>query len=347
MTGVRIQAPDARNAMKRLTLALLLVAALVLPASVAGHHKPWHDRGKPTPIATPTPSPTATPSPPPTPTPAPTASPPPTPTLTPGDPWAVPFGSRPSSAAIRLANCSNVVIENVTLRDLGAGVIAIRIEDCTNVTIRAVDFVNVAEGVYALNSSGITVVDSRYSNITGPAQPRTGANVANFVQLNNVSTALIGHNKGKGGDTEDIVSVYQSDHVTVEDNHFEGTNWTSASSSGIALSDGGGSANVARRNILVNPGQVGAFIAGGTGSTIADNIIIGEQRERSNVGIYVWNQSSSPCSGHTVSGNRVRWVNAAGASNGYWNAGNCGTVAGSGNVWNDTTLDIAAYRVSL
>ena len=240
-----------------------------------------------------------------------------------------------------------MVIEDKTFRDLGAGVIAIRIENCTNVTIRAVDFLNVAEGVYALNSSNITVVDSRYQNITGPAQPRTGANVANFVQFNNVNGGLIARNKGKGGDTEDIVSVYQSSNVIVEDNHFEGTNWTSGSGSGIALSDGGGSGNIARRNILVNPGQVGAFIAGGLNSVIADNIVIGEQRDKSNVGIYVWNQSSSTCSGHTVSGNRVRWLNASGANNPYWNAGNCGSVAGSGNVWNDTTLDIEQYRVEL
>lgn len=246
-----------------------------------------------------------------------------------------------------LTNCRDVTIENKTLRDLGAGVIAIRIENCTNVTIRAVDFLNVAEGVYALNSTNITVVDSRYSNITGPAQPRTGANVANFVQLNKVTGSLIARNKGKGGDTEDIISVYQSSSVVVEDNHFEGTNWTSGSGSGISLSDGGGSGNIARRNILVNPGQVGAFIAGGLNSQIVDNIVIGEQRPKSNVGVYVWNQSSSACSGHTVSGNRVLWLNASGASNGFWSAGNCSSTTVTGNNWNDLTLDIDAWRVVL
>lgn len=247
-----------------------------------------------------------------------------------------------------LRNCRDVVIENLTLRDFGSGVIAIRIENCTNVTIRAVDFLNVAEGVYALNSTNISVIDSRYSNITGPAQPRTGANVANFVQLNKVTGALIARNKGKGGDTEDIISVYQSSNVVVEDNHFEGTNWTSGSGSGIALSDGGGSGNIARRNILVNPGQVGAFIAGGINSVIADNIIIGQQRDKSNVGIYVWNQSSSACSGHTVSGNRVLWLRADGVPNPAWDARNCGTITGwSTNVWNDPTLDIEQYRVGL
>ena len=115
-----------------------------------------------------------------------------------------------------------------------------------------------------------------------------------------MSGGLIGHNKGKGGDTEDIVSVYQSDNVTVEDNQFEGTNWSSPSGPGIALSDGGGSFNVAQRNILVNPGQVGIFIAGGDDNKILDNIVYGAQRTYSNVGLYVWNQSSSPCSTNEV-----------------------------------------------
>ena len=310
----------------------------------------------PTPVVTPAPTPVPTPIPTPIPTatlpvvtPQPTTAPTPVPTPVPpppGDPWAVPFATRPASGPIRLANCSNVVIEGKTFKDLGAGVIAIRIENCSNVTIRSVDFLNVAEGVYALNSSNIRIIDSRYSNITGPAQPRTGANVANFVQFNNVGGGLIDHNKGKGGDTEDIVSIYESDNIIVEDNHFEGTNWTSASGSGIALSDGGGSANIARRNILVNPGQVGAFIAGGVNNRIENNIIIGQQRTRSNVGVYVWNQSSSQCSGHTVNGNRVLWRNAAGANNGFWNGNNCGTVIGTNN-WNDTTLNIELYRVVL
>ena len=85
----------------------------------------------------------------------------------------------------------------------------------------------------------------------------------------------IDHNKGKGGDTEDVVSLYQSSKVIVEDNHFEGTNWTSHSSSGIALGDGGGSNNIARRNTLVNIGQVGVYIAGGTNNQILNNTIYG------------------------------------------------------------------------
>ena len=116
----------------------------------------------------------------------------------------------------------------------------------------------------------------------------------------------IGTNKGIGGDTEDIVSLHNSggspeEPLVVENNHFEGTNWSSASGSGIALGDSGSTYSIARNNILLNPGQVGIFIAGGTHNAIVDNVVYGEQRPLSNVGIYVWNQTDEPCSDHEVS----------------------------------------------
>ena len=266
-------------------------------------------------------------------------------TTTSANPWSVSFGSRPRSGAISLRDCDGVTIQNKTFRDLGTNVIAIRIENCTNVTIKAVDFINVSEGVYALNSKNIKVIDSRYSNITGPHE-RVGLNRGNFVQFHDVRGGLIDHNKGKGGDTEDVVSLYRSSNVIVEDNHFEGTNWESASSSGIALGDGGGSNNVARRNKLVNIGAVGIFIAGGTNNQILSNTIYGQARTNANVGIYVWNLSGGSCSGHTVSGNKVRFAKADGTRSGYWSGGGCGTVTRSGNdFW--ASLSLSSLRVVL
>lgn len=315
----------------------------------------------PAPSPTPTPTPQATPSPTPvasaTPSPTPSAAPSATPTSPTSSPTgSVPaFGTRPTSAAISLRNCSNVVIEDKTFKDLGADVIAIRLENCDNVTVRNVDFVNVSEGVYALNSTNIRVESTRYKNITGPYE-RVGKNRANLVQFNNVRGGSVSFNKGKCGDTEDIVSVYASHDIVVEGNHFEGVAtstpgclaWRSGSGSGIALGDAAGSGNVARNNVLVNVGQVGMFIAGGLNHQMVGNIVIGQAIPRSNVGAYVWNQSSSPCSGHTVSSNRVRWLRADGVVNGFWNANNCGSITGlPTNNWNDTTLNIENYRVVL
>lgn len=260
--------------------------------------------------------------------------------------WPTAFGSRPQSGAISLRDCRDVTISDKTFKDLGANVIAIRLQNCTNVTIKDVDFINVAEGVLAVDSTNIKVIDSRYQNILGPHE-RDGSNRGNFVQFDSVNGGLIDHNKGKGGDTEDVVSLYQTSNVVVEDNQFEGTNWTSTSGSGIALSDGGGSNNIARRNTLLNIGQVGIFIAGGTNNSIRDNVIYGEARPLSNVGIYVWNQSDTACSGNVVSGNRVYFLKPDGKTeSGYWGGGGCGTVTMSGNDFS-ANLSISSLRVVL
>jgi Concanavalin A-like lectin/glucanases superfamily len=268
-----------------------------------------------------------------------------TPVVTVCDGMVPPFGSRPTSGAINLSWQSNVTISNLNFADLGAGVHPIFLAHCSNVTVVDCDFANVLGCVYAEDSTNIAVVESRYSNV---GDGTIGSGHSNFVQLNRCSTGYIARNLGIGGDTEDIVNLYQSDHVVVEDNHFEGTDWSSTSGSGIAVGDGAGSSyNISRRNILVNPGQVGTFIAGGIGNSILDNIVIGEQRTSSNVGIYVWNLSGADSSGHTVAGNRVHWLNAAGTHNSYWDAGNSGTVDAYGNTWGDDTLNIEDYRVNL
>lgn len=259
--------------------------------------------------------------------------------------WPTAFGSRPQSGAIHLRGCRDVTISNKTFKDLGATVIAIRLQDCHNVTIRDVDFINVAEGVLAVDSTNIKVIDSRYQNILGP-HTRDGSNRGNFVQFHNVNGGLIDHNKGKGGDTEDVVSVYHSSNIVVEDNHFEGTNWTSTSGSGIALADGGSSNNIARRNTLVNIGQVGIFISGGTNNKILDNVVYGEPKTGANAGIYVWNLSGAACSGHVVSGNRVHFQKADGTYQGWWSGGGCGTVTMSGNDFR-ASLSLPSLRVVL
>ena len=277
---------------------------------------------------------------------------PPPPTTTTSNPWSVAFLSRPNSGAIRkTGNCDNLVIQNRTFKDLGADVEAIHLENCHNVTIRANDFARVAQGITVLRSTNVRIEWNRYLDIKGPHE-RVGKHRANFVQLVEVSRGRIYHNKGKGGDTEDIVSMYHSGGTStspfiIDYNQFEGTNWTSSSGSGIALGDGSSAYSIARNNTLLNVGQVGLFIAGGTHHKILDNTIYGERRDNSNVGVYVWNQSDNGCSGHEVSGNRVKWINEDGASNPAWNAENCGTVSGwSSNNWN-ALLDLAKLRVRL
>jgi hypothetical protein len=263
----------------------------------------------------------------------------------------VPFLSRPTSKAISLRNCKDVVIEGKTFKDLGPDVEAIRLENCHGVTIRNNDFARVAQAITATDSTDIRIEWNRYADILGPHE-RVGLNRANFVQFDQVRGGYIGNNKGRGGDTEDIVSLHDSggsadEPLIVEYNHFEGTDWSSESGSGIALGDGGSSDSIARNNVLLNPGQVGIFIAGGTNHSIIDNVVYGEQRTSSNVGIYVWGQNDAACSGHEVRGNNVHWTRADGDQNTAWDAGNCGPIAGwSDNRWQEIT-DPAALAVDL
>jgi hypothetical protein len=306
----------------------------------------------PTPAPTKTPAPTAAPTP--APTPAPTKTPSPTATPAPAStsPWSVAFLSRPNSGPIRMSGgCDNLVIENRTFKDLGTDVEAIHLERCNNVTIRANDFARVAQAITVLDSTNVKIEWNRYLDILGPHE-RVGKHRANFVQLVRVTRGSISHNKGRGGDTEDIISMYKSGGSStspfiIEYNHFEGTNWTSPSGSGIALGDEASAYSIARYNTLLNVGQVGMFIAGGTNHKILDNVIYGERRTSSNVGLYVWNQYAATCSGHEVRGNRVSWRKADGSISGSWNGGNCGTISGwSSNDWN-ASLDPAALKVGL
>lgn len=302
------------------------------------------------PAAASAPTPVTTPAPTPIPTPTPAA----------GDPWATPFGSRPASGPISLsgAACQGVTISNKTIRDLAYPSKAIRLEGCNGVVIEQIDFVNVSEGVYAVNSSNITVRDSRYLNITGPVTKdasgrRTTTNAGNFVQLNNVNGALVQRNKGKCGDTEDIVSFTGSTkNATADGNHFEGfatassgcLAWQSNSGSGIAVADGSAQNNVARNNIVVNPGQVGIFISGGTGGRIDNSIIVGERNALSNRPSYI--AGAAGCNDE-ASGNRAYWIDKTGALQPLYDPGDGCTITQSSNNWTDTTLNIENYRVQL
>jgi len=269
------------------------------------------------------------------------------------DPWAVPFLSRPASPPIwKKRGCDGIVIEGLSFQDLGPDVEAIHLEKCHGVTIRANDFARVAQGITIVDSTDVKVEWNRYLDILGPHAREEGVHRANFVQLVEVTGGDIAHNKGKGGDTEDIVSLFHSGGTrdspfVVEYNQFEGDDWSSGSGSGIALGDAASAWSIARYNTLLNPGQVGIFIAGGTNHSIIGNIVFGAQRARSNVGIYVWNQSDSRCAGNEVSDNRVSWTTQAGLRNGSWNAKNCGPITGwKSNDW-DAKIDPATLKVTL
>jgi hypothetical protein len=259
-----------------------------------------------------------------------------TPTPIVGDPWSVAFMSRPASGPVVINGKTNVTVSGYSFRGIADR--AITIENSSNVTIAANDFSGNVGGIYCLNSTNVSVTWNRFQNI---GNGTIGGGHSNFIQFNACTGGYIANNKGIGGDTEDMVSLYKSGGadathpLIVENNAFESplppdpNAWSSSSGSGTMIGDGGGSHIIVRNNTYRNVGQVGIGIAGGSDIHVLDNVIYGAQRPLSNVGVYVWNQSGGACSGIEVNGNRVRWTNAAGASNGYWNAGNCGTVTGT------------------
>src|SRR5207237_2283496 len=134
----------------------------------------------------------------------------------------------------------------------------ITIENCTNVTITANDFDTVTGAIFIRNSHNVTITWNRYRNV---GNGTIGSGHSNFVQLNNTFDGYIGHNKGKDGNTEDIISIFQSggssatSPLVIEYNQFEGTNWTSSSGSGTMLGDAGGAHMIVRNNTMLTPGQ--------------------------------------------------------------------------------------------
>jgi Right handed beta helix region len=229
--------------------------------------------------------------------------------------------------SIVLRNCESIHIENCWVH--GSSSPGIQVEKCSGIIIQGCRMDGVASGVYALDSAGIQVIGSYCENVQGP-MPR-----GQFVQFDNikgVGSAIrgnycmnyVGHSK-----PEDVVSMYESEGtkespILIERNYFmgdprRGSAGKSATGSGIMLGDYGGAFIVCRDNVVINAGQVGIGIAGGTSIRVEGNLVIGAQSDVSNVGIYAWNQSKKPGADISVTRNRVLWTDQHGELNGFWN----------------------------
>jgi hypothetical protein len=231
---------------------------------------------------------------------------------------------------INLLQCSNITIKNC--RFLFAKGNGVQILNSKNVTVINCFFENTSAGVYAYQSSGVNVSGNRFRNMQGPF-PK-----GQMVQFNEVTGAgnKINYNKCQNvmdkSYPEDAINLYKTygtaaSPVEVTGNRILGGG-PSKSGGGIMVGDNGGAYVIVKNNILVNPGQYGIGIAGGTNISVTQNIVFGKKQPFTNVGIYIWNQHSSGCSLNTVSNNKVNWTKADGEISGGWNQGNCGPVAG-------------------
>ena len=255
--------------------------------------------------------------------------------------------------AICLSNCSNIhITKSRLLNGTNVNAVGISLFNCTNITVDSCYITNVASGVYAINSTGVVVNFNQMQNMLGPF-PR-----GQFVQFNGVKGAgnKVTNNKFQNimGQSypEDAISMYETNGtaqspVMISGNSIKGGG-PSNTGGGIMLGDSGGSYQIAENNTLVNPGQYGMAVSGGTNMQIQNNQIYAAKNTFTNVGIYVDNQNTSSCSIIIVNSNKVNWTNSNGVVNGGWNAYNCGTVSEwSTNTWSAATLTASLLPTSI
>ena len=238
---------------------------------------------------------------------------------------------------IHLTGCSNVFINLCNL--VNSTDVAVLLDNCSNVTIQQNTISNVQAGVVANNcTGGIKVFTNNMGNMVGPKYN------AAFVQFNSVSGAnnAINWNKmqsilGQNNtiDAIDIVSSNgtSSSPISISTNQIEGGS-TSASGGGVQLGRNGGSYQTATGNTLVNPGQYGMNVIGGDHISITNNSIFAAQSSITNVGLFVQSQGGHTITNGTVSGNLVNWTNSKGVQNSDWLASGETVPSGwSTNTW--------------
>jgi hypothetical protein len=238
------------------------------------------------------------------------------------------------SSAIKVVNSSIHAEHDGTMSEnSGLGVF---VHSSINVLVQGNTFAYNESSVYTVNSQDIQVIGNYSVNPLGP-YPR-----GQHVQFNNVQGGMINENYGiSSGDTalykypahqEDAINVWSSAFIEVRANYLVGGD--SPSGCGV-IADGPGNANSLVNNVVIRTAQCGVAIAGGTNHVIAGNKVLDTNLPTGsgNIGIYVWNQYSGPCSGHSATSNIVSNLLPNGWSNDYWDGGNCGTVNLLNNIW--------------
>ncbi|MBS1533040.1 MAG: right-handed parallel beta-helix repeat-containing protein [Bacteroidetes bacterium] len=252
---------------------------------------------------------------------------------------------------ITLTNCNGVFISDCTLQN--SSDVAILLTNCTNVTIQTNLISNVAAGILAVNcpNGGIKIMSNKMKNMQG--QKYYGA----FVEFSNVGGAnnVINWNKMQNfagqSNTRNAIDIVASNGtsaspITISTNQIEGGG-PSTTGGGIMLGHSGGSYQVATGNSLVNPGQMGMSVAGGSNISITSNKIFASQQSFTNAGIIVWGQGST-ITNSTVSGNQVNWTNSSGVQNSdYLGSGETTPSGWSTNTWGASTITASILPATL
>ncbi len=250
-----------------------------------------------------------------------------------------------NETCITLTNCADIHISNC--RFVNGKARGIYLYNCHNITIENNFFDQVVTGVLADHcQGGIVVEHNQFLNMVGPMP---GGQYAQFNTVEGPGCS-ISYNKGENilgeGKPEDCINLYKS-RGTAESPIKVIGNWIrgggpSGSGGGIMLGDNGGSYQIAKDNILVNPGEYGMAVAGGDHISIINNRIYGKSQPFTNVGLYVNAIGGYKISHAVVKGNRINFYNAANYNNNWWLADQSQKPEGwenGGNILGDKNLN--------
>jgi hypothetical protein len=213
-------------------------------------------------------------------------------------------------------NRSNLIIEDINFSNT-----ILKLNKCSDVIIKNCKFVN--SSIYCLECKNINISNNDLFN-SGPKHciqfdKCTGGNISNNYIKEPIGESLL----------SDIINIYKSNGteanpILIQNNYILGGG-PHHSGGGIILGDNMGNWQIAKNNIVIDPGQYGMAIAGGSYNHITNNVIICTKKYNwSNVGLYVWGipQRNSVVDFPHITGNRINWLNKLGIFNNFWKGKN-------------------------
>ena len=238
--------------------------------------------------------------------------------------------NNPSGHCIKLANCSNIIIQNCKLGP--AKNEGVYLYNCKNITITNCSMDSIDSGVVADACTGIVVTYNDVRNVQGPMPRGQMVQFGHVYGAGNSISYNVGENILGQSFPEDEISLYMSNGTAADPIKVIG-NWIrgggpSGSGGGIMTGDQGGSYVLVQDNILVNPGQYGITISSGNNITIKNNKIYSMKQSISNIGLSAFKQYPINSFSNTIMNNEVNFTNKDGVLNNMWNAGNMGEVIG-------------------
>ncbi|MDR3492093.1 MAG: RICIN domain-containing protein [Gammaproteobacteria bacterium] len=230
---------------------------------------------------------------------------------------------------------------------------AVKVQGSANVTIQNNKINTVTSGIYVATTTNVKVLKNNLAHMQGKPH-------ANFIQFNQVNgtgnriMCNIGLQDAYGtpntlDSIEDDISLYKSkgtitDPILVVGNKVK-NGGPSGTGSGIMLGDNGGTNIIARDNVVVNTGNLGMAMSGGTNIQLVNNKIFSTYFPITHNALAVWNYNMGTviCDNVTATGNQVNWTDAWGPETTIWTNGTCSNTHFSSNTFQDARITAALF----